>query len=234
MPNKKAPSNLNFNDFLAAAKERPEQFQSGLKTLGAINDKFGAAQRAAIAGAQTAGHPMQVLEAAKAGFMGQPEAAPTWQDIAKKAGVDNKYGLAAAGLVGPLLEMDALPGPNLGAAKKEGKAVWNELAPTLQNLNKESKLTVKGGLANTAGNVARQGAKAEQELMAAQKVAPQGGVPEVLSFNLHKAKEQSKREAVEALKAELSQPHLKDAASDEYKRERLQQLFKHLMSQKGY
>lgn len=230
MADNKAPKNATLMDFFNAAQERPEQFQQGLETLNAVNDKFGAAQRGAVSAAQTATSPMQVLEGAKAAFM-TPEQAATWQDIAKRAGVENKYGLAAAGLIGPMAEMDLIPGPNFGAAKKEVKALSN-LADDLQVLNKEGKI-MAGAAKNSAGQGLRQAAKAEQELRAAQNLASEAPVQNVVKFKDAQAKEAAKAFAKDTVRAELqAQPAL--ARDPNYLKQRIQELFNvHLKQNSG-
>lgn len=225
MSDLKAPKETTFMDFFNAAQERPEQFQTGLTTLGHINEGAGGAQRAAVGAAQSADNLAQVLEAAKGGFL-QPQGAPSWSDIAKKAGVENKYGLAAAGLVGPLIETDLIPGPNVGAAKKELKA-FGEVADNLQTLNKEGKMLVKSGLPNSPGMALQQAAKAESELKAVQNMKSN-----VLNLQDVKVKTEAKKFVQESLEAELkAQPAV--ARDPEYLKERIKSLFNFYVAQKG-
>ncbi len=205
-------SPTSLMDMYKGAQERPEQFQSGLNTLNNINDRFGAAQRAAVAGAQTAQSPMDVVQAAKKGFM-SPEQAASWQQIAQKAGVQNKYGLMAAGVLGPLAEMNAIPMPGVGAAKteaKEASAAWHELAPSLQNLNKEGKLLITSNPA--------------AEFKAAARATEKAPVQAFNQFKDLKMRNEAKKFAVDSVKAELeAQPALK--RDPEYLKQRIKELF---------
>lgn len=138
----KAPSELSYADFAKAAQERPEQFETGIDAIRKVDSGLGGGYRAAIGAAQTANSPMEVVDAAKAGFL-NPEQAASWQQIAQRAGMDNKYGqLAAAGL-GALTEPTLLRVPGLNMAAKEYKEA-KALAPTLENLNAEGKILIKG------------------------------------------------------------------------------------------
>ncbi len=228
MADKKAPKETSFMDFFAAAKERPEQFQTGFDTLSKVNDSFGAAQRGAVRAAQDANSFADVVQGAKQAFM-TPEQAATWQDIAKRAGVENKYGLAAAGLIAPMAELDIMPGPNLGVAKKQAKSVSN-LGDSLQTLNKEGKILVSGGLPMSKGMKLQQAAKAEAELLKAQKAATIKPPSNVVQYKDLKHREGVKQQVVDAVKAELEQPHLRDSATPELIKERIKQKFRALMN----
>lgn len=229
----KADPKLSLMDFQAAAKERPEQFKTGIDFLQHVDSGLGGAERAAIGAAQTATSPTELVDAAKAGFL-NPEQAATWKQIAEKAGVENKYGQMAAGALGALTEPSLLGVPGLNMAAKEGKEAklaWHELAPTLQNLNKEGKLLIKSGVPESAGMALQNAAKLESEMKAASaasKELPQ--VPNILDFKAHQVKEQAKQFALKAVREELdAHPALKQ--DSEYLKNRLQDLasfyFKH-------
>lgn len=212
-------------DFFSAAKERPEQFKTGGDTLAEVNDRFGAAQRQAVRGAQDAASIAQVVDAAKSGFL-NPEQAATWSDVAKRAGVENKYALAAAPLIGTLAEVDLMPGPNVNAAKKEMKVLGN----TLQDLNKDGKIVAKA--MDTAGQEARLAAKADQEFSMAAKATEKAPVQGVIKFKDVQAKETAKDFVKKHIKAELdAQPALKRDPA--YLKERIRNLFNFFIKQNG-
>lgn len=236
MAEDKADPNLSMADFQAAAKERPEQFQQGIDVLRHVDSGLGGAERGVISAAQTATSPMELVDAAKSGFL-NPEQAASWQQIAQRAGLENKYGQMAAAGLGVLTEPTLMRVPGLNAVSKEAKelkAGWTELSPSLQNLNKEGKLLIKEGLPASAGMGLQNAAKAESELMSAQKVNPKlQDAPGINNaFADLKARNEAKQFAVKSVKEELeAQPAL--ARDNDYLRDRIKSLFNFHILQKN-